>query len=188
MLVPPGTYSVTLEVDGRNQTQQLRVLKDPNSTGTEADIRAQLAMFSEIRDDYEAVTDMVNRIEWVRRQLYDLNTVLEDRGNAADILTASEELDERLIDVEDNLIRLLTAGGDGTRWAPKLIGELRYLSGSIMNGDFRPSDQAREVQVILNERVNQYRAEVDRLLQSDVAAFNRKLRDRNVAPVISEME
>ena len=145
-------------------------------------------MFSALRDDYEEVTGYVNRIEWVRRQIYDLQAVLEDRGNASDILTASEELDERLIAVEDNLIRLLTAGGDGTRWAPKLLEELRYLSGNITSGDFRPTDQAREVQGILHERVVRYGAQVDELLEDDVAAFNRSLLARNLAPLISDME
>ena len=101
--------------------------KDPNSSGTEADIRAQLAMFSDIRADYAEVTSMVNRIEWVRRQLYDLQAVLEDRGGADEILAAAAELDENLIAVEDNLVRLITTGTgqDGVRWAPKLAEELR---------------------------------------------------------------
>jgi hypothetical protein len=188
MLVAPGTYSVTLEVDGRSQTQQLRVLKDPNSTGTEADIRAQLAVFSEVRDNYRAATAMVNEIEWVRRQLYDLSDLLEDRGDEPGIVEAAAELDANLIAAETKLIRLLSAGGDGTRWAPKLIEELRYLSGNVMNGDFRPTDQVREVREILNERTSESQVEVDRLLRTDVAEFNQMLGDRRLAPVISGRE
>ena len=190
MLVPPGTYTVTLDVDGQSQSQELRVLKDPNSEGTEANIRAQVAMFSELRDDYEVVVGMVNRLEWVRRQLYDLNRVLEDRGDAPEILEAAAELDEKLIAAEGNLIRLLTTGTgqDGVRWAPKLVEEIRYLAGAVATGDFAPTDQSREVQVILNERVMRYRAEVDELLLTDVAGFNRMLRDRNMPPVISDLD
>ena len=186
MVVPPGVYSVTLDVDGRSQTQRLRVLKDPNSTGSEADVRAQLAVFAEIREDYEDVTDMVNRIEWVRRQLYDLQAVLEDRGDATDVLQGVDDLDEKLIGIEDNLVRLLTTGGgDGVRWAPKLAEELRYLSQNISNGDFRPTDQAIEVKGILSDQVNRYRAEVEQLFRTDVAEFNRMLQERNMLPVIT---
>ena len=189
MLRPPGTYTVTLEVDGQpSQSQELRVLKDPNSSGTEADIRAQLAMFSDIRDDYTEVTSMVNRIEWVRRQLYDLQAVLEDRGEAEDILTAATELDESLIAVEDNLVRLITTGTgqDGVRWAPKLAEELRYLAGNIMNGDFPPTDQADEVHQLLNQRVVEYRSQVDELFEGEVAEFNRRLLASNLSPLISD--
>ena len=179
-----------LDVDGQSQSQELRVLKDPNSEGTEANIRAQVALFSELRDDYEVVVGMVNRLEWVRRQLYDLNRVLEDRGDAPEILEAAAELDEKLIAAEGNLIRLLTTGTgqDGVRWAPKLVEEIRYLAGAVATGDFAPTDQARDVQVILNQKVMWYRAEVDELLRADVAGFNRMLRDRNMPPVISDLD
>ena len=187
MRVAPGTYTVTLEVGGETQSRQLRVLKDPNSEGTEADIRAQLAMFSEIREDHAIAAGLVNRIEWVRRQLYDLNDLLEDRGED-DVLKASDELDQRLIDVESNMVQLLNAGGDGTRWAPKLIQELSYLAGQISSVDFRPADSSREVQVLLRERVLQLRTEVDELMRTDVAAFNRRLAERNLPPLISDMD
>ena len=175
---------MTLEVDGQSHTQQLRVLKDPNSTGTEADIRAQLAMVSELRDDYNAVADMVNRIEWTRRQIYDLRAMLDD-GDQADMLTASDELDNELIAVEGNLIRLLTTGTgqDGVGWAPKLAEEIRYLAGAAATADFRRTDQMGEVHAILRERLNQYRADVDRLFERSVASFNRTLLDRDLAPL-----
>ena len=190
MLVPPGTYTVALDVDGESRSQELRVLKDPNSEGTEANIRAQIAMFSELRSDYEVVATMVNELEWVRRQIYDLNRVLEDRGDAPEVLQVAAELDEKLISAESNLIRLLTTGTgqDGVRWAPKLAEEIRYLAGAVATGDFAPTDQAREVQVILNEKVMRYRTEVDELLGTDVAGFNRMLRDRSMAPVISDLD
>jgi hypothetical protein len=190
MLVPPGTYTVTLGVEGQSQSQELRVLKAPNSEGTEADIRVQTVMFSELRDDYEVVAAMVNRLEWARRQLYDLKRVLEDRVDAPEILGAATELDEKLTSAEGNLIRLLGTGTgqDGVRWAPKLAEEIRYLAGAVATGDFPPTDQAREVQVILNERVIRYRAEVDELLGTDVAEFNRMLGDRNLAPVITDQD
>ena len=189
LLVPPGTYTVTLEVDGRpGQSRELRVRKDPNSSGTEADIRAQLAMFSDIRADHAEVTSMVNRIEWVRRQLYDLRAVLEDRGGADDVLAAAAELDENLIAVEDNLVRLITTGTgqDGVRWAPKLAEELRYLAGAIMNGDFPPTDQAGEVQRLLNQEVAEYRSRVEELFEGEIADFNRRLLASNLAPLISD--
>ena len=87
------------------------------------------------------------------------------------------------------MVRLLTTGGgDGVRWAPKLAEELRYLSQNISNGDFRPTNQAREVQTILNERVIQYRGEFNQLFEEDVAQFNRNLLERNLAPLISDLD
>jgi len=187
MLAPPGTYAVTLEVDGQSQSQELRVLKDPGSEGTEANIRAQVVMFTELRDEYEIVTSLVNRIEWVRRQIYDLSSVVEDRGDEPGIVEAAAELDAKLTAAEGNLIRLLTTGTgqDGVRYAPKLLEEIRYLAGAVTSGDFAPTDQAREVQDILSEEVERFGAEAEQLLDTDVAEFNRMLQQRNLSPVIS---
>ncbi|MEE8133768.1 MAG: hypothetical protein V3T56_01855, partial [Gemmatimonadales bacterium] len=155
VLMPPGRYMVTLAVDGREYTQPLDVLKDPNSEGTEADIAVQIAKVNEIRDDYEVAAGLVNRIEWVRRQIYDLRAVLEDQGGAEEILTAAEELDVELIAIEEELLRLTTTGTgqDGVRYPMKLVGRLRYLAGAVATADFRPTDQQGEVHMVLRERL-----------------------------------
>jgi hypothetical protein len=188
ILVAPGTYTVSLEVGGQEQSTQLTVLKDPNSEGTQADILAQTAMVSELREDYEVVASMVNRIEWIRRQLYDLAPVLEDRGNQDAVLSAMDELDQKLIAAEHNLVRLTTTGTgqDGVRWSPKLADEIRYLAGAVATADFQPTDQMGEVQQLLKDKLERFRIEVETVLDTDVPAFNRSLQERNLPPLISD--
>jgi len=189
VLMPPGTYTVTLAVDGSEYTRQLEVLKDPNSEGTEADIAVQIAKVKEIRDDYDVAAGLVNRIEWVRRQIYDLRAVLEDQGGAEEILTAAEELDVKLIAIEEELIRLTTTGTgqDGVRYPTKLVGRLRYLAGTVATNDFRPTDQQGEVHTVLRERLRQHRLVVERLLDEDLLRFNQMLQQRNLSPVITDL-
>jgi photosystem II stability/assembly factor-like uncharacterized protein len=189
ILQPPGTYTVTLAVSGQEYTQSLTVLKDPNSEGTTANIRTQLALVTEIRDDLNVASDMVNRIEWVRRQLYDLKAVLEDQGDADEIVASAEELDGKLIGVEEKLIqmRLTGTGQDGVRWPAKLVGRLGYLAGAVATADFPPADQHGEVHQVLKERLQRVRQELDALLGTDLPAFNRLLQQRNLAPVITDL-
>lgn len=188
ILSPPGTYTVTLEVDENRFSQQLTVLKDPNSEGTEADIGMQIAMVERIRSDHDDAAQMVNRLEWVRRQLYDLRDVLEDQGGADEIIAAGEELDEKLIAVEQDLIRMTTTGTgqDGVRYPTKLVGRLRYLAGTVATADFRPNDQQGEVHAVLKERLERYRLQVEELLGTDLPAFNLLLQQRNLPRVITD--
>jgi photosystem II stability/assembly factor-like uncharacterized protein len=189
ILQPPGTYSVTLSVGGQEYTQSLTVLKDPNSEGSEANIHTQLALVTEIRDDLNAASDMVNRIEWVRRQLYDLKAVLEDQGDADEIVASAEQLDGKLIAVEEKLfqVRLTGTGQDGVRWPAKLVGRLGYLAGAVATADFPPADQHYEVHQVLKERLQRVRLELEALLGTDLPAFNRMLQQRNLAPVITDL-
>ena len=185
---PPGTYTVTLEVDGEEQSQTLEVLKDPNSDGTMASITAQLDLMSEIRNDYDAAADAINRIEWVRRQLYDLVDVLEDQGSSADLVEGAGALDESLIAIESQLIQLRSTGTgqDGVRYPSKVVGQLRHLANGVGTADFRPADQQGEVQVLLRDHLMNAREELETTLSEDLAAFNRLLAERGLNPLISE--
>ncbi|UCC84264.1 MAG: sialidase [Gemmatimonadota bacterium] len=190
VLAPPGTYTVTLEVAGSEYTQELRVLKDPNSEGTEADIRAQTAMLMELQDDMNAAAELVNRIEWIRRQLYDLDAVLEEKGGQDEVVAAAEELDEKLIGVEEKLIqmKLTGTGQDGIRWPAMLVGKLGHLAGAVSVGDFPPTDQAQEVHALLRERLQSHQQAFDELLETDVAAFNAMLGERDLGLLITELD
>jgi photosystem II stability/assembly factor-like uncharacterized protein len=190
VLAPPGTYTVTLEVDGSEYNRELRVLKDPNSEGTEADIRAQTAMLMELRDDMNAAAELVNSIEWIRRQLYDLRAVLEDKGGEDEVVAAADALDEKLIGVEENLIqmKLTGTGQDGVRWPAMLVGRIRYLAGAVGVADFPPTDQVREVHSLLKERLRFNQQAFDGLLETDVAAFNAMLGERDLGRLFTELD
>jgi photosystem II stability/assembly factor-like uncharacterized protein len=189
LLMPPGTYTVKLSVGGVESKQQLVVKKDPNSEGTEADIGAQTSTLIDLRKDLENAADMVNQIELIRSQLGSL-TSLVDGGNAtadsAAIKRSADELDKKLIEVEENLIqrRLTNQGQDTTRWPPKLISKLTYLANGIGGADFPPTNQHREVKAMFEEQLATHRRRLDEILSRDLDAFNKLLRERGVQNVI----
>jgi len=188
VLQPPGSYTVTLEVDGQTFTQPLEVLKDPHSEGSPGDILAQTELLRRIEMDFDSAADAINRIEWIRRQVYDLQAVLKDRGGADELIAAGDSVVARLIGVEEKLIQLRTTGTgqDGVRYPAKLVERLRHLAGGVGTADFRPTDQQQEVYKLLDGRLQQVRSELDAVISSDVAAFNRRLRQEGLSPLISE--
>jgi photosystem II stability/assembly factor-like uncharacterized protein len=188
LLQPPGIYTVTLEVDGRTSSQPLRVLKDPNSDGTEADIAAQLVALKAVRADHDSAASAINRIEWTRRQLLDLEAILRDQGGTgtAEILQQSQSLTRKLIGVEEHLIQLRTTGTgqDGVRWPAQVSERLRYLIGNTATADFRPTDQSGEVHQVLKLELEEARRNLNAILQTDLPALNRLLQQRNLPGII----
>jgi len=187
LLMPPGIYTVKLLVGGVESKQQLVVKKDPNSEGTEADIAAQTSTLIDLRNDLENAADMVNQIELIRSQLGSLTSLI-DSGNAdsATIKRFADELDKKLIEVEENLIqrRLTNQGQDTTRWPPKLISKITYLANGIGGADFPPTSQHREVKAMFEEQLATHRRRLDEILSRDLDAFNKLLRERGVQNVI----
>ena len=103
-LVVPGTYTVKLVVDEKEITQSLVVRKDPNSAGSVDDIGVQMEMLLEIRENLASAAGMINQIEWIRKQIYYLQEILEGDKNAEQILKKSKELDKKFIVLEDKFI------------------------------------------------------------------------------------
>ncbi|MFT5433104.1 MAG: photosystem II stability/assembly factor-like uncharacterized protein, partial [Myxococcota bacterium] len=195
--VPPGTYGVTLIIGEREQSTTLTVLKDPNSTGSQADILAQTAVLADLQSDFNEAADMVNRIEWLRRQLYDTRAVFEgqdsadqdsvDQDSADQVKEGIENLDASLIEVEEALIQLRSTGTgqDYVRNPAKLVSRLEYLAGIVASSDFPPTDQAQEVQVILKERLEAARRSFEAVLAGELAEFNRLLQQLGRGRIIA---
>ena len=75
-IVAPGAYSVRLKVEGQTYVQPVTVLRDPRSPGSESDINASVKTLLRISDDITSVSATVNQIEWLRKQLEVIETML----------------------------------------------------------------------------------------------------------------
>mgnify|MGYP001154519632 FL=1 len=122
----------------------------------------------------------MNRIELVRSQLESVGRTVTD----ADIRKAAAALNQKLVDLEMQLIDLrITGAQDGIRFGAQLVSRFGYLAAGMSNADFRPTDQHLEVQKLLAERVRARVADFDALAAGDLAGFNRMLGARSVTPI-----
>ena len=184
ILEPPGEYTVVLSTGTTTQSQSLTVMKDPNSEGSAADVAEQVALLRVMQADAAAAAETANEIEWVRKQLDDLEELLEERGET-ELLDASGELMGTLIAVEEKLVQLWETGTgqDQVRWPVKALGRLTYLARNVATSDFPPTDQQRAVYEILKERLEAAAEELEGLRLNTLPAFNRLLQQRGLSPV-----
>ena len=186
-MVPPGEYTVSLEVDDKEYSQNLAVLKDPHAEGTEADIRVQTEMLFDLWEDMNQTAAAINRIEWIRRQLYDLKAVVADLGDAEGIESGAEELDGTFVALEEKLTQMKTTdtGQDRVRWPTMLAGKIAYLASAVAVADFPPTDQHRQVHEVLRGRLDEYQEELESLVNNELAAFNKTLEEHELPRVVT---
>jgi photosystem II stability/assembly factor-like uncharacterized protein len=189
-LAAPGKYTVRLVIDDQEYTQALVVKKDPNAHGTEEDIQKQLKMLLELRENSNEVVAMVNRIEWIRKQIYDLFEMLEEDKEDEDVIEEGKKLDKKLMDVEENLIQLkLTGGGqDILRWPMKLYGKISMLAGSVASVDHPPTDQALEVNEMCKQKIATYQGQFKELLDKDIPAFDKLLKEKDLGGIVTKIK
>ena len=186
MLVPPGTYTVKMNADGKEETQVLVVLKDPASGGSEEEIRQAVAMASTVAADLDSAVAMVNTLEIVRAQIGALKATLGDDPKTADVRAQVDSLDRRLVEVEDELFQTRTTGRgqDLIRHPFKVAEQLAYLGGSLTASDFAPTQSQREVQGVLEARLKEIRGRFDKVMKGDLEAFRQLLKTRNIQNTI----
>lgn len=75
-IVAPGKYTVRLKVGDKIYNQPLTILRDPRSPGSDSDIQLSVKTLLRIRGDVEHVSDEVNQMEWMRKQLEVIKAML----------------------------------------------------------------------------------------------------------------
>ncbi len=79
-------------------------------------------------------------------------------------------------------------GQDRVRWPTRLFGHLQYLIGAVSTVDFPPTDQAHEVQRVLEDRMLDLSEELAGVVGLDVEEFNRLLRESGLGPLVTGAE
>jgi photosystem II stability/assembly factor-like uncharacterized protein len=186
VMVPPGTYSVTLIGAGQTAAQPLAVLKDPNTSGSEADIQAQTKTIQEVRTNMGKVADLINRAEAIRAQIGNVKTFVGDDAAAKELIAAGEDLDKKVTALEARLFNITATGRgqDFLRMPSQLLEKLSHLADTLQLADFAPTDQQLEVHKLLTDQVSTASGDLSTVVSKDVATFNDMLRRRNIGTVI----
>jgi photosystem II stability/assembly factor-like uncharacterized protein len=188
-----GKYTARLTVDGETYQQPLEILLDPKSTGTEADIRATVNLQLRIREDINRVSDMVNRIEWIRKQLDDMQKMFKTQPAKPDLLKAAEEIDKKMQSVEYKLVSKALTTSDDKYFieAYKIYFNLIWLNGEVGTGagdvqggaDYGPTDTAVSLVADIEKQLGVASSEYNALIDKDVPAFNRILTGQGMTPL-----
>ena len=164
--VAPGTYTVKLDVDGNTSTQTLPVLRDPNTLDAEQDIQTLLKLQQQIRSEVNDDGDLINHIEWTRRQIEDLEPMLAADPKCADLVPAAKSLDEAEVAAERKMMDVEMTGRneDQFRNPIGLYGRLTDLGERVdMSADLPSTNSDIEVNQLLQQELAQARQALNEL-------------------------
>ncbi len=177
--VSPGTYQVRLTVDGKPQTQSFEVKKDPRLTTTPEEYAKQVSLALQIRDKLSETNQGVIRIRELRKQLEEYTRRSDKR-----VADAAKELTTKLTAVEENLYQTKNrASEDPLNYPIKLNNKLAAVLGVVESSDNQPTAQSNMVYEDLATRANAELKSLNSLLTTDLAAFNKLVRDANIPAV-----
>ncbi len=185
-LVAPGGYQVRLTANGKSETQSFQVVKDPRIATTPQDFARQLALALQIRDKLSAANQGVIDIRAARRQL----DGYAERVKNQKVVDAAKTLSKKLTEVEEALYQTKNrASEDPLNYPIKVNNKLAALGGVVMMSDTAPTAQENVIFEDLASQVNSELRKLNEIMHTDLAAFNKLVRDENIpAVIVSEGE
>ncbi|MFL5607395.1 MAG: WD40/YVTN/BNR-like repeat-containing protein [Gemmatimonadaceae bacterium] len=176
-VAPPGTYAVRMIVDGAPVgSEQFRLLKDPRSTATPADLAAQFAFLTQVRDRLSNANDAVKTIRYVRAQLADREKKLTGEP-LAQFKSLAGPLAIELASVEDSVYQTKNRSGqDPLNYPIRLNNKIAALSGVASSAEAKPTEQTTTVYRSLSSQLDVQLGRMKRALDSSLPRINNVLK------------
>jgi hypothetical protein len=176
---------VRLTAGGRTLTQPLEVRKDPRLPTSDADFAKQYDLRRKIRDKLTETHDAIGRIRDVREQVRAAASRSKAASGRAEVAAAAEALDKTLTTVEEALYQTKNQSSqDPLNYPIRLNNKLAALARVVESADAAPTDQSYAVYDDLVAKIDAQRATLAQALTTDVAAFNRLVREQDVPAVV----
>jgi hypothetical protein len=183
----PGDYRVQLTVDGKTQTQSLKVVMDPRSPATAEVLARQLQLgqqiFAESIEPRRALAEIVS----VQKQLADIQQQLKQNTVGAQNPTLKAAIEE----AQSGIARILAnhervTEGSGLQDAyTALASALRVVE----NGDRTAPSQAIALYKESSPQLKSSVAEWIEFKHTRLAQLNQQLREADISPItIAEIE
>ncbi len=180
----PGVYQVKLTADGKTMTESFELKKDPRIATTPEDFKKQFDLLIKIRDKLTEVHKAISEIRDLRKQIDDYATRATGQPNSQPIVDASKSLKAKLTSIEEELYQTKNQSNqDPLNYPIRLNNKLAALAGVVGSADAAPTDQSYAVYEDLTGRINQQLEKLKQVMASDVPAFNKLARDKDVPAV-----
>jgi photosystem II stability/assembly factor-like uncharacterized protein len=183
----PGPYTVRLVVDGNSLTAPLTVLPDPRLKLPPQALADQLKFSLELRDQITRVTDLVNDIRSLRRQLAVRSELWKGEPKAANLVSEAQALTVKLDTLEarvHNPRAEVVYDILAQRGGAKVYSRLAPIYTSVIEADGAPTQGMREVYAMIRKDLDALDGQFKGLVTGDLAALNRSARDLNLGDVM----
>lgn len=192
-VVPPGIYQVRMRVGEEALTQKWEWKIDPRIDSSVGELKEQFDLLVQIRDKLDEVNRAIIKLRSLRKQLEDFILKLQTKSEESRELTSelkghismATRILNDLKEVEEVLIQSKSqAPQDPLNYPIRLDNRLAALASVVAGVDSRPTDQSYELFQELKAEAERELARLERILKEQVGAFNQKIRESGLGPII----
>jgi photosystem II stability/assembly factor-like uncharacterized protein len=184
-LAVPGEYTATLKVADEEQSRNFRILKDPRSESTIADLQAQFDFVKEINDKITEAHQAIIDIREIKTQMKEFTDRLDKEETLDPIREKAREISQTITKVEEALYQTKNRSRqDPLNFPIRLTDKLSGVKSLSSRGNYRPTQQSYAVKEELTKAIDAELSKFQTVKEKDLPEFNRMVKEKNVNAII----
>ncbi|MGI9543384.1 MAG: glycosyl hydrolase, partial [Cyclobacteriaceae bacterium] len=185
----PGEYKAKLTVNEVTMETDFKILADPRSKATMADMVAQFDFLIEVRDKLTETHQAIKLMREVKSQLSSVKEKIKEDENMNEIGAEADSLTNKMDVIEKMLYQTKNRSRqDPLNFPIRLNNKLAGLNQAGF-GNNRPTDQAQSFKKEVTEKIDLELEKWRKILEQDIPRFNELVKSKGVdavtaAPVV----
>lgn len=177
----PGKYQVRLTANGKSQTQDFEILKDPRLNTSPEDFQAQFDFLMKVRNKVTEANEGIINLRKIKEDLSYLKNKLGSDEKNKDMMDAIKKFEEELNTIENNIHQTKNQSvQDPLNYGIKLNNRLAHLMVEEAQGDFRPTKQGEEVRSKLSQMVDEELSRLKTTIDNNLYKINQMAKEKGV--------
>jgi len=138
----PGTYKVSLNVNGNAQTENFTILPDPRAEVTTADMQKQYDFITEVNETVDRAHQSIKKIRAINGKLEEFIKKYKDDEATKALVEKAKKMKEEFGAIEKELYQTKNRSNqDPLNFPIRLTNKLAHLNSLVSIDDFPPTEQ-----------------------------------------------
>ncbi len=177
----PGTYKARLTVNGKAMETDFEIVKDPRTSGTLADIKAQFDFSIAVRDKLSETNKAVKKIRTAREQINRVTEPMKGKEEMKDVNEMAKSILDDMKKIEETLYQTKNKSGqDPLNYPVRLNNKLGALGSEVDGSDYKPTEQVKAVHKEITDKIDEQLNLLNKVMTDKVPKFNELVKQKQV--------
>jgi photosystem II stability/assembly factor-like uncharacterized protein len=180
----PGKYKARLNVNGTPMETDFEILKDPRTSGTPEDIKAQFDFSTAVRNKLSETHVAIKKIRTAREQINRVTEPMKGKEDMKEINELSKSILDEMKKIEETLYQTKNRSGqDPLNYPVRLNNKLAALGSEVDGSDYRPTQQVKEVYKEVVDKIDFQLNQLNKVMNEKVPKLNELIKQKQINAV-----